>query len=85
MRVWLTSVTEQWAVIAVQGPRSEAVLAPFVRNIDLRAMPHMSVRDGQFRGDLDQAVPRQFHRRERFRNQRTVRRGAAGLGYVAAA
>ncbi len=51
LRVWLTSVTEQWAVIAVQGPRSEAVLAPFIRNIDLRAMPHMSVRDGHF-GDI---------------------------------
>jgi sarcosine oxidase, subunit alpha len=50
MLVWLTSITEQWAVIAVQGPGSEAVLAPFIRNIDLRAMPHMSVRDGHFGG-----------------------------------
>ena len=48
MRVWLTSITEQWAVIAVQGPRSEAVLAPFIRDIDLRAMPHMSVRECHF-------------------------------------
>ncbi|HEY1413303.1 MAG TPA: glycine cleavage T C-terminal barrel domain-containing protein, partial [Rhodopila sp.] len=46
LRVWLTSVTEQWAVIAVQGPRAAEVLAPFIADIDLGAMPHMSVRDG---------------------------------------
>ena len=51
LRVWLTSITEQWAVIAVQGPRAAAVLAPFIRDIDLRAMPHMSVRDGHI-GDV---------------------------------
>jgi sarcosine oxidase, subunit alpha len=45
MRVWLTSVTEQWAVIALQGPRAAEVLAPFVRDIDPAAMAHMSVRD----------------------------------------
>ena len=31
LRVWLTSVTEQWAVIAVQGPRARQVLAPLVQ------------------------------------------------------
>ncbi|MDR3531453.1 MAG: sarcosine oxidase subunit alpha family protein [Rhodopila sp.] len=46
LRVWLTSVTEQWAVIAVQGPRAPEVLAPFIPDIDLGAMPHMSVREG---------------------------------------
>ena len=46
LRVWLTSVTEQWAVIAVQGPRSAGMLAPFVPDIDLAAMPRMSVREG---------------------------------------
>jgi sarcosine oxidase, subunit alpha len=46
LRVWLTSVTEQWAVIAVQGPRAAAVLAPFIPNIDLNRMPHMSLREG---------------------------------------
>ena len=30
LRVWLTSTTEQWAVIAVQGPRARDVLAPLV-------------------------------------------------------
>jgi sarcosine oxidase subunit alpha len=51
LRVWLTPVTEQWAVIAVQGPRSAEVLAPFVPDIDLGAMPRMSVREGHF-GDI---------------------------------
>ncbi len=46
LRVWLTSVTEQWAVIAVQGPRSAEALAPFISDIDLGAMPRMSVREG---------------------------------------
>lgn len=47
LRAWLTSVTEQWAVIAVQGPKSRQVIAPLVRGIDLSsaAMPHMSVRE----------------------------------------
>jgi sarcosine oxidase, subunit alpha len=46
--VWLTSTTEQWAVIAVQGPNARKVLAPLVQDIDLSraAMPHMSVREG---------------------------------------
>jgi len=51
LHVWLTSVTEQWAVIAVQGPRSAQVLAPFIPDIDLGAMPHMSVREGHI-GDI---------------------------------
>lgn len=46
LRVWLTPVTEQWAVVAVQGPRAAEVLAGFIRDIDLATMPHMSVRDG---------------------------------------
>ncbi len=51
MRVWLTSVTEQWAVIAVQGPRAAEVLAPFLPDIDPGAMPPMSVRTGHI-GDV---------------------------------
>ncbi|MDP8985682.1 MAG: sarcosine oxidase subunit alpha, partial [Pseudomonadota bacterium] len=52
LQVWLTSTTEQWAVIAVQGPRSREVLASLVEGIDLSttAMPHMSVRHGSIRG-----------------------------------
>ncbi|HTU52811.1 MAG TPA: sarcosine oxidase subunit alpha family protein [Acetobacteraceae bacterium] len=45
LRLWLTSTTEQFAVIAVQGPRSREVLAPLVEGADIAAtaMPHMSV------------------------------------------
>ncbi len=42
LRVWLTSTTEHWAVIAVQGPRAREVLAPLAVG-DL-ALPHMAVR-----------------------------------------
>ena len=35
LKVWLTSTTEQWAVIAVQGPKAREVLAPLVEGIDL--------------------------------------------------
>ena len=50
--VWLTSTTEQWAVIAVQGPRAREVLAPLVEGIDISAaaMPHMSLRTGKICG-----------------------------------
>ena len=52
LKVWLTSTSEQWAVIAVQGPRARDLIAPFVEGIDLsrEAMPHMSLREGRFCG-----------------------------------
>jgi sarcosine oxidase subunit alpha len=52
LEVWLTSTTEQWAVIAVQGPNARKVLEPLVQDIDLsrQAMPHMSVREGKICG-----------------------------------
>ena len=52
LRVWLTSTTEQWATIAVQGPRAREVIAPHVTGIDLApgAFPHMSVREGRICG-----------------------------------
>ncbi|MGB3501704.1 MAG: sarcosine oxidase subunit alpha [Mesorhizobium sp.] len=52
LKVWLTSISEQWAVIAVQGPRSRDIIAPLVEGIDLTdaAMPHMSVREGKICG-----------------------------------
>ncbi|HWK48179.1 MAG TPA: sarcosine oxidase subunit alpha family protein [Stellaceae bacterium] len=50
--VWLTSTTEQWAVIAVQGPRARDVLTPLIEGIDIAAaaMPHMSIREGRICG-----------------------------------
>jgi len=47
LKVWLTSTTEQWAVLAVQGPRAREVLQG-LSDIPLggEALPHMSVASG---------------------------------------
>src|SRR5687767_15179760 len=52
LEVWLTSVTEQWAVVAVQGPRAREVLAPLAEGMDLSpgALPHMAVVEGLVAG-----------------------------------
>ncbi|MGI9476897.1 MAG: sarcosine oxidase subunit alpha family protein [Hyphomicrobiaceae bacterium] len=52
LKLSLTSVTEQWAVIAVQGPNARDVVAPLVEDIDMSndAFPHMSVRLGRICG-----------------------------------
>ena len=52
LRVWLTSTTEQWAVIVVNGPRARGTIAGLVEGVDLSpdAFPHMTVRDGRIAG-----------------------------------
>jgi sarcosine oxidase subunit alpha len=52
LNVFLTSTTEQWAVIAVQGPKAREVIAPLVEGVDLsnEAFPHMAVRVCRFLG-----------------------------------
>jgi sarcosine oxidase subunit alpha len=52
LEVWLTSTTEQWAVIAVQGPNARQVLAGLIEGVDLsaQALPHMSVVRAHIRG-----------------------------------
>ena len=52
LKVWLTSTTEQWAVIALQGPMARKVIEPLTEGIDIsgEAMPHMSVRTGTICG-----------------------------------
>jgi len=52
LKVWLTSTTEQWAVIAVQGPKAREILAPLVDGLDISAaaLPHMAVLRGSLRG-----------------------------------
>jgi sarcosine oxidase subunit alpha len=52
LKVWLTSTTEQWAVIAVQGRHARDVVAPLVEGIDIGhgAMPHMAIREGRVCG-----------------------------------
>ena len=51
LAVWLTSTTEQWAVIAVQGPSARRVLGGLV-DIDISAasLPHMGVAAGHVCG-----------------------------------
>ena len=50
--VWLTSTTEQWAVIALQGPLARQLLEPLVEGIDLspEMFPHMAIREGTICG-----------------------------------
>ena len=50
--VWLTSTTEQWSVIAINGPNARKLITPFVDGIDLspEAFPHMAVREGTICG-----------------------------------
>jgi sarcosine oxidase subunit alpha len=45
LKVWLTSTTEQWATIALNGPNARKLLEPFVEGQDLsdEAFPHMSI------------------------------------------
>ncbi|HEY5103246.1 MAG TPA: glycine cleavage T C-terminal barrel domain-containing protein, partial [Steroidobacteraceae bacterium] len=52
LKVWLTSTTEQWAVIALQGPAAREVLQSVVEDVDLSAvaLPHMGVAHGRICG-----------------------------------
>ena len=51
LRVWLTSVTEQWATVAVVGPDSRALLAGLTSiPLDRDAFPFMAIREGEVAG-----------------------------------
>jgi sarcosine oxidase subunit alpha len=52
LQAWPISTTEQWAVIAVQGPRARDVIAPLVEDVELTqaGLPHMSVREARVCG-----------------------------------
>jgi sarcosine oxidase subunit alpha len=52
LAAWLTSTTEQWAVIAVQGPLARRVIEPLVDGIDLTpaSLPHMALAHGKVAG-----------------------------------
>ncbi len=45
LKVWLTSTTEQWATVALQGPNARKLLEPLVEGLDISAgsFPHMAV------------------------------------------
>ena len=50
-RVWLTSVTEQWATVAVVGPDSREVLAAADRDpASTESFPFMAIREGEVAG-----------------------------------
>jgi sarcosine oxidase, subunit alpha len=52
MRVFCTSVTEQWSTIAVNGPFARKLLAELTKDIELepKQFPFMSFRDGHVAG-----------------------------------
>ena len=52
LRVWLTSVTEQWATVAVVGPDSRDLLGQADRRSrsTTRAFPFMAIREGEVAG-----------------------------------
>ena len=52
MRVYLTSVTDHWATVSINGPMARRVLGRVCRDVDLSAgaFPFMSVRSGTVAG-----------------------------------
>ena len=52
LKVWITSTTEQWAVIVLNGPAARAILEPLVDGIAMADadFPHMAVREGTVEG-----------------------------------
>jgi sarcosine oxidase subunit alpha len=52
LRVYCTSVTEQWAVVAINGPRAREVVSAAGTDVDLsrEAFPFMTFRDGRVAG-----------------------------------
>jgi sarcosine oxidase subunit alpha len=52
LEVWLTSTTEQWSVIALQGPNARKVIEGLVEGVDLNpaAFPHMGLATGNICG-----------------------------------
>ncbi len=52
LQVFVTSTTEEWAVIALQGPKARETLAPLVSDVDVsgEAFPHMAIRTGHVMG-----------------------------------
>ncbi|MBC2884295.1 sarcosine oxidase subunit alpha [Ochrobactrum sp. CM-21-5] len=52
LKVSLTSTTEQWAVVAINGPNARKLIEPMVEGADIsdEAFPHMSVTECKFLG-----------------------------------
>ena len=71
LRVYCTSVTDHWAVIAVAGPRAREVLRRVSAGVDLEgdAFRFMAWRDGVVAGGGRAHLSRQFQWRIEFRDQ----------------
>ena len=50
LEVYCTSVTEQWATIALAGPKAGELMAELAPQLDLAAFPFMSVREARVAG-----------------------------------
>ena len=52
LKVWLTSTSEHWATIALNGPNARKILTPLVEGLDLSPenFPHMSVAECRVAG-----------------------------------
>ncbi len=51
LRVWLTSVTEQWATVAVVGPDARDLLGRVTSiPLDVESFPFMAIREGEVAG-----------------------------------
>ena len=82
LRVYCTSVTEQWSVVAVGGPKAREVVAAAGTDIDLdnEAFAFMRFRDGTVADVPVADVPDQFHGRALLRAARLAVARAARLG-----
>ena len=83
LEVYCTSVTEQWAAVAVVGPKAREVLRAAGtghRPRATRRFPHLAFTRGHGRRHPGARVPDQLLRRARLRGQRALglRRGACG-------
>ena len=78
LRVWLTSTTEHWAVIAVQGPRARDVLAPLTdSDISAGGLPHMAIRAARVAGIAARVMRVSFTGELGFEVNVPARQGAA--------
>lgn len=52
LNVWLTSTTEQWSTIALNGPNAAKLLTPLVQGVEItdEAFPHMSCAECEVAG-----------------------------------
>ena len=59
LKVHVSSVTDQWAGIAVAGPKSRDILTKIIKNIDFteEGLPYMGIADGQI-GEIPVKVAR---------------------------